>query len=69
MNKRGMEAKENWLAARIDELLVDAELVESHEYCGPVSLTDYAKQQAAREHASLIADLGEAIIDSMELKL
>lgn len=64
---RDLEVRDNWIAARIDELLADAEFVESHEYCGPASLAESATKQAEREHAAIIADLEESIIDSMEL--
>ena len=76
MNKRGLEARENWIAARIDELLADSEWfadaqVEWHEN-GFGFEEDYIRAKAAakavREHAAIIADLEEAIIDSMELK-
>lgn len=68
MNKRGLEAKENWIAARIDELLDDAEFAEHFEWRGIVSLREFAKKTAEDEYASLMTDLEEAIIDSMELK-
>lgn len=63
-----LEARDNWIAARIDELLADADFVETWEFQGNISLRDYAARTATREHAAIIAGLEEAIIDSMELR-
>lgn len=76
MNKRGLEAKENWIAARIDELLDDADWILATKtkwfYCEYDVIYSLIKTeatgQAEREHAAIIADLEEAMIDSMELK-
>lgn len=65
---RDLEARKLWIAARIDELMDDADFAESFEWRGIVSLREFAKKTAEDEHASIIADLEEAIIDSMELK-
>lgn len=73
---RDLEAHENWIAARIDELMDDAEWMLATKtkwfYCEYDVIYSLIKaeaaEQAAREHASIIADLEEAIIDSMELK-
>lgn len=78
MNKRlrDLEARDNWIEARVDELMDDADWVlatkEKWFYCGDDVIYSLIKteatEQAAREHASITADLEEAIIDSMELK-
>lgn len=79
MNKRGLEAKENWIAARVEELMDhDEEWLDGvaddwyEDACACGSLDEFAKnkatEQATREYTSIIADLEESIIDSMELK-
>lgn len=76
MNKYGLEARANWIAARIDELMDDADwLTDARAEWRENGFgfeENYIKAKAAskaeREHASLMADLEEAIIDSMELK-
>lgn len=73
---RDLEARELWIEARVDELLCDnlwcIEMSEKFSKSWIADFDEYmkisAKQQAAREHAAIIADLEEAIIDSMELK-
>ena len=66
---RDLEAKENWIAARIDELMDDDDFFK--EWCAEhdfETIEAFATRTAEREHASLMADLEEAMIDSMELK-
>lgn len=73
---RDLEARDNWIAARVEGLMDDADLVlatkEKWFYCEDDVIYSLIKteatEQAIREHASIIADLEEAIIDSMELK-
>lgn len=75
---RDLEARDNWIAARVDELLDDEDWTETQfEFYKEdddtgMSWSQFsmasAKRQAEKEHASIIADLEEVIIDSMELK-
>lgn len=77
---RDLESRELWIAARVNELMDhDEEWFDGvaddwyEDACACGSLDEFAKnkatEQATREHASLMADLEEAIIDGMELKL
>lgn len=66
---RDLEARDNWIAARVDELMGDDDFLgEWAELSINITTRAYATQVAEREHAAIMADLEEAIIDSMELK-
>ena len=73
---RDLEAREYWIESRIDELLCDnlwcIEMSEKFSKSWIADFDEYmkisAKRQAEKEHAAIMADLEEAIIDSMELK-
>lgn len=72
MNKRGLEARDNWIAARIDELLScdkwRAETLEDWAH-GESDLVyggyaiQKAEKQAIREHAAIMADLEDERIN------
>lgn len=71
MNKRGLEARDLWIAARIEELMDDAEwLKDKEDTLGFERATDYkfmrqcAEKQSAREHAALMADLEDERINA-----
>ena len=72
MKQRDLEAKENWISARIDELMDDADWLDDaraewHENgfgFEETYIKAKAASKAAREHAALMADLEEALIDS-----
>ena len=62
---RDLEARENWIQARIDELLDDDDFVESWEHQGSIiSLRDYAGGIAEREHAANMVDLEDERINA-----
>lgn len=61
---RDLEARELWIEARVDELMDDDDFVSEWVNFGEGKLNEYAREQATREHASIIADLEEALIDS-----
>lgn len=71
---RDLEARENWIAARVDELMTDEEWMlktkDKWFYCEDdvnySLIKSEALEQAEREHASIMADLDEALIDSAE---
>lgn len=74
---RDLESKNLWIQARVDELMGDDEWLDDvaddwYENADGETLDSFAKdcamRKAEREHASIIADLEESIIDSMELK-
>lgn len=60
---RDLEARENWIAARVDELMDDADFAESFEWRGIVSLREFARKEAEREHAAIMAGLEDERIE------
>lgn len=71
---RDLEARDNWIAARIDELMDDAEWFKTicicHSIVGDAIIQsrdqlafDVAKETAEREHAAIMADLEEERIN------
>lgn len=54
---RDLEARENWIQARIDELMDDADWLLTVSDDWSDNAIDYATQQAEREHAAIMADL------------
>jgi len=69
MNKRGLEAKENWIAARIDELMDDDDFLgEWAKLSIDITTRAYATLVAEREHAEIEAMILDAQIDNLELK-
>lgn len=61
---RDLEARDNWIAARIDELLDDGDFFK--EWCiehDHETLEDYAKRTAEREHAAIMTDLEDERIN------
>lgn len=64
MNKRGLEARDLWIAARIEELMDDAEWLLTVSDDWSDNAIDYATLQAEREHAALMADLEEERINA-----
>lgn len=73
MNKRGLEARDNWIAARIDELIScekwRAETLEDWAYdeselvYGGYAIQK-AEKQAEKEHAAIMADLEDERINA-----
>jgi len=75
MKQRDLEAKENWIAARVDELKCDnlfcIKMSEEFSKSWIANFDEYmnlrAKQQAEREHAELEHFLLEDKINMMEI--
>lgn len=67
---RDLEARELWIEARVDELMGENTYFTKFllDFHTEPQLRELCRQQATREHASLMTDLEETIIDSMELK-
>lgn len=67
---RDLEARANWLAARVDELLdsdwwrEDKRCADLDEYLSESDYKELALEQAEREHAELMADLEEERINA-----
>ncbi len=69
---RDLEARDNWIEARIDELMdafawcIDANM--NHACASHKDRLEFAKKQATREHAEIEAMTLNAQIDNLELK-
>lgn len=65
---RDLEARDNWIAARIDELLADDEWILTVSDDWSDNAIDYATLQAERDYAEIEAMILDAQIDNLELK-